>query len=129
MAGRAVVDSRWWYWVAALPVIAAFWLVTALWLWIATSAEFGAGPSGDPGSFAFSVTTLFAGVPFLVSLAVFPAAVYFDARALAAAGASWQPDPRRYGALAVATLPTGPAGSVPLACYYCYRRYRAVAFG
>lgn len=116
-----VVEARWWYWVATLPVMAAFAVVTAAWVSVAVGADLGA-----PASLAVALTAATFAVPFAVVLLVFPLAVYRDASALRAAGAAWPVHPGRLALLAAATVPTGPAGSVPLACYYLYRR-RAVA--
>jgi len=123
----AAVGSRWWYWVAAVPAIAGFGGLTFGWVALATTAEFGTALGTDPVEFALSLSALVVGAPLAPVLLVFPVATYLDARALTTAGADWRPTPARWAALAGASALT-VLGSVPFACYYCYRRYRAVGF-
>jgi hypothetical protein len=123
LPGDAGTDAgRWWYWVAAVPAGAALWLVSFAWLAVVATAEFGpAGVGGNTVATAFWLATLVTGVPLAVILVVFPVAVQRDARALGAVGATWQPDPQRWGLLALVGSVT-VAGSVPVAV--AYLRYR-----
>lgn len=104
--------GRWWYWVAAVPAVAAVWLASFLWLALAATAEFGpGGVGGDTVGTAFWLSLTVAGVPLFVVLALLPVALAKDAAALADADAGWQPDPGRWalyglaGALSVVGAP------------------------
>jgi len=129
-------DSRWWYWVAALPAyyvvgtVVGFIVGVAVFLLALTGAAtmepaMGA-PMGVGFGFAgvFVLAVLLAGVGLLLSV-VFPLAVYYDATAVAEAPGSWDPDPALYGLLALAGLVAQPL-QVPLAVYYLYKRHGAV---
>jgi hypothetical protein len=124
--GRRPPDSRWWYWIVGVSATALVWLVTFLWVALATAAEFGAdaGLGGDPVSVAFGLSLLIAGVPLAVVGLLFPAAALFDSRAVRRAGFEW-PAPGRWGAGAAASLLLPPV-AVALACYYVWRRHRRV---
>lgn len=112
-------QSRWWWWVAGLPAGVAFWAVTVLWLALATG---GTGLLADPFGSAVQLSTAVLAVPLLVLAVLFPVAVYRDASALVAGGLLDR-DPRRLGTAAAASLLTGPVLSVPLACWYLWRRH------
>ncbi|MFB6119979.1 MAG: hypothetical protein ABEJ68_02550 [Halobacteriaceae archaeon] len=123
LPGRSLPDAgRWWYWVAAVPAVTAVWALSFVWLAIAATAEFGAGGiGGDTVGVAFSLSLVVAGVPLAVVLVLLPVAVTKDARALAAVDAPWQPDPRRWGLLALAGAVT-VVGGVLVATRYTWRR-------
>lgn len=78
------VDSRWWYWVAAVPLVTGFWLVSAL--WVAAVAlvvpEAGATATGA----VVSIPAVALGVPALVAFVALPLALLQDARAVERAG-------------------------------------------
>ncbi|WP_318567928.1 hypothetical protein [Salinigranum marinum] len=126
----ADVDSRWWYWIAAVPV---YFLVTFVGGAVAAVLFVFAGlldVLGLGGLASFSTFVLFGGVAALFGLVgvvvafAFPVAVYVDARAIEAAGGEWQPDPVLWGLVAVvAVLVTNFVLSVPLALYYLYKRH------
>ena len=87
-SGRAV-DSRWWYWVAAVPAVFAFWLVAVAWVTVAVAL----GPLADANPLAQAAEismVAFVG-PFLVLTIVFPFAVYADATAVIDAAVGWRP--------------------------------------
>ena len=88
LAGGSV-DSRWWYWVAAVPAVFAFWLVAVAWVAIAVLLGPLAGPRPILQAAEISMVA-FVG-PFLLLTAVFPFAVYADAGAVAAADVDWRP--------------------------------------
>lgn len=122
--GAVAVDSRWWYWIAALPVVVAVWLVTFAWVALAVATEFGAGLlAGDPVPVAFSLSVLVAGVPLAVVGGMLPVATYMDTRAVVAAGVDWRPSPARWAAAGAGSL-LSLVGAPAFACYYLYRRHR-----
>ena len=124
----ATVESRWWYWIAAVPVYSAVSLLLGgllfgvffLGFWV----DVGFAVSGV---FAFALLMVLLAVPGLVLSVLFPLAVYVDARAVSEADVGWNPDPLLYGVVALAgVLVTAFTVSVPLALYYLYRRHDAV---
>jgi len=140
----ASVDSKWWYWVAALPL---YWVVTTVagfgfallaFTFALTGAGVGAGVgtvAGEPtvgvtaglglvglALVALAVLLAFAGV--VLSL-VFPVAVYLDAEAVSDARLDWRPDPALYGLLGLVGVVIQPL-QVPLAVYYLYKRHESV---
>ena len=129
----ASVDSRWWYWIAAVPALFVLTLgfgVAAAFLFLFGVALDVAGLAGvaSLGSFLlFSIGgVVFASVSLLVAV-LFPVATYVDARAIEEANLAWRPDPVLYGlAAAAAVIATNFVLSVPLALYYLYRRHGAV---
>lgn len=78
------VDSRWWYWVAAVPVVTAFWLVCSLWVAavVALVPEAVVADSAD----VLSIPAVALGVPALVAFLLLPLALWMDGRAVSAAG-------------------------------------------
>ena len=132
----ASVDSKWWYWVAAVPLywVASSVLGLAFGLVAFAFALTGAGighAGGMPGlGFGFGALG-FVGLAFLlvavglVLSLVFPVAAYLDAEAVADAGGDWQPDPALYGLVGLAGVVAQPL-QVPLAVYYLYKRRESV---
>jgi len=130
------VDSRWWYWVAAVPLywVASSVLGFAFGLVAFAFALTGAGVGhvgGMPGlGFGFGalgfvgLALLLVAVGMVLSLA-FPVAVYLDAEAVADARGDWQPDPALYGLVGLAGVVAQPL-QVPLAVYYLYKRHESV---
>ena len=86
------VDSRWWYWVAALPLSVGLWLVTVA--WVAFGLAVGPVADARPLAQAVELSMVAFGLPFLVLTLVQPAALLADAAAIAAA-TDWRPDRRR----------------------------------
>lgn len=145
LAGEAAVDSRWWYWVAAVPVAFAFWLASAAWVAVGTALDPGlAGGVGFESALGLALVAM--GVPLLVLLLVFPVAVHFDARAVAEQS-TWRPNRSLLAALAlaapvlaaaavaavvldavaavpgsIAAVTLGYLAAAPVAGYYLYRR-------
>lgn len=130
---REVVESRRWYWIAAVPVY--FVLATGVSLFalaligIAVGLDLvGAGGFAGPGLvtlLAFGAA-VFAAIGVVLAVA-FPIAVYLDARAVGETGYEWDPDAALYGLVAVVgVIATNFLVSVPLALYYLYRRHEAV---
>lgn len=78
------VDSRWWYWVAAVPVVTGFWLLSALWVAVVVFVvpEAGATATGA----VVSIPAVALGLPALVAFLVLPLALLRDARAVEDAG-------------------------------------------
>ena len=125
---EATVESRWWYWIAAVPVYfglsfvggALLFATVALGVWMDVGVAFS-------GAFLFALAAVLFGLPGLLLSVLFPVAVYVDARAVREADAGWNPDPALYGAVALAgVLATAFTVSVPMAIYYLYRRHEAV---
>ncbi len=135
------VNSRWWYWVAAVPIVFAFWLVTVA--WVAFAIEMGPnllfGPA-NPLEHAVLVSLTAMGIPFAVLIAILPLAVFQDAVAINRAETGWEPPTRNF-ALAglLGLISTGIVGvltidislaiivgfvlSVPFALYYLRERH------
>jgi hypothetical protein len=129
----ASIDSRWWYWIAAVPVLFGVSLglggaAVVLFLFgVALDVAGFAGVASLGGFVLFWLGTLFLGFVGLLVAVLFPIATYVDARAIEEAGLEWRPDPVLYGlAAAAAVLATNFVLSVPLALYYLYRRHGAV---
>ncbi|SEO59085.1 hypothetical protein SAMN04487948_103384 [Halogranum amylolyticum] len=132
---RASVDSRWWYWIAAVPLFALVGTVFGVLFGIVGFVGFFFGVGFDAGMLSVLpfvavalAVTLVAAVGGLLTL-VFPLAMYVDARAIteAAADYEWRPDPALYGLVALAgALTTTFVVTVPLALYYLYRRHETV---
>jgi len=125
---RPGVGSRWWYWIAAIPlyvvVSAAFGLLFA----VVALAGFGLGLEGGLVGFGLLFAFVVAlGLVGLVLTVLFPVATYVDARAVAASDASWTPDPLVWGLAALATVVLSAFTlSFVLAIYYLYKRHTAV---
>ncbi|MFB6091913.1 MAG: hypothetical protein ABEK02_02755 [Haloquadratum sp.] len=123
---RASVDSRWWYWIAAIPLyvvlggVLAVLFVGALFFDLFLTG----GLLTLAGAF---VVVPVVGLAGLVLSILFPIATYVDARAIAESDASWTPDPLLWGLAALATVVVSAFTlSVVLALYYLYRRHVAV---
>jgi hypothetical protein len=123
----AGVDSRWWYWIAAVPVYA---LLSTLIGFAAFVGVFLLGLAGDAvgfGFLAFFLLFVLIALPGLVLTVLFPIATYVDAKAVAEADVGWDPDPALYGLVALAgVLLTGFTVSLVLAVYYLYQRHKYV---
>lgn len=123
---RAEVDSRWWYWIAAVPVSALVALVGGVFLLFGFLFDlFLTG-----GMLTFGVTFLLVpvvGLAGLVLTVMYPVATYVDARAVAESPAEWTPDPLVWGLVALASVVLSAFSlSVVAALYYLYRRHGAV---
>ena len=103
------VETRWWYWVAAVPAAFAFWLLSVAWVAVAISLGPLAGPR--PLVQAAEVSLVAFGGPFLALTAVFPFAVYADASAVLDADVDWRP-PRALLTVAAAIGPLVSAMAV-----------------
>jgi hypothetical protein len=93
------VDSRWWYWVAGIPIVTAFWVASALWVAAVVLVVPEAGASAS--SAVVSLPAVALGVPALVAFLAFPLAAHMDKRAVDAAGGSLPGVATRTPALAV----------------------------
>lgn len=118
------VDSRWWYWVAAVPL---YFLLSTI-VGVAFFAIAILGFATDLGGLTlllFALVFLLIALPGLLLSVLFPLGIYLDAKAVAAADLEWSPDPVLYGLLAVAAvLVSAFTLGVPLALYYLYQRHR-----
>lgn len=132
---RASVDSKWWYWIAAVPVVALVGTVFGVLFGLLGFVGFLFGVGFDAGALSLVPFVAVALAVVLVALVggvltlVFPVAMYVDARAIneAAADYEWRPDPALYGLVALAgALTTTFVVTVPLALYYLYRRHETV---
>ncbi|SEW17247.1 hypothetical protein [Halobacterium jilantaiense] len=137
----ASVDSKRWYWVAALSL---YWVVatvagsvfTLVVLAFAVTGVASVGTvAGEPtvaitgglglvGLVLVALAILLVFVGGVLSL-VFPVAIYLDAEAVTDARLDWQPDPALYGLLGLAGVVAQPL-QVPLAVYYLYKRHESV---
>jgi hypothetical protein len=139
------VGTRWWYWIAAVPTVFAFWLVTVAWvafaIWMDPALTVFPGPD-DPLRNAVFMSLVAVGVPFVVLTAMLPMAVLQDVAAIGRADVGWEP-PGSYAAVALAgwvlgglvgLLTTNPflalivgfTASVPFALYYLRLRHRHI---
>ena len=125
---RAGVDSRWWYWIAAIPLYVV--VGAAFVLLFAVIALLGFGIGFDAGAVVAGllfVVALGLGLVGLVLTILFPVATYVDARAVAASDVSWTPDPLVWGLAALATVVLSAFTlSFVMAIYYLYKRHVAV---
>jgi hypothetical protein len=125
---RAGVDSRWWYWIAAIPLYVV--VGAAFVLLFAVVALLGFGIGFDAGFVAAGllfVAVFVLGLAGLVLTILFPIATYVDARAVAASDASWTPDPLVWGLAALATVVLSAFTlSFVMAVYYLYKRHVAI---
>jgi hypothetical protein len=78
------VRSRWWYWVAAVPLVTAFWAASALWIAVVVAVVPEAGASAT--SAVVSIPAVALGVPALVVYLAMPLAAHMDGRAVRNAG-------------------------------------------
>lgn len=92
------VGSRWWYWVAAVPLVTAFWAVSSLWVAV-VAVVVPEAVVADVESLV-SIPAVALGVPALVVFAIAPLALWRDARDIAAAGGDWPSDTGRPAKLA-----------------------------
>jgi hypothetical protein len=125
---RPGVDSRWWYWIAAIPLYVV--VGAAFVLLFAVVALLGFGIGFDAGFVAAGllfVAVFVLGLAGLVLTILFPIATYVDARAVAASDASWTPDPLVWGLAALATVVLSAFTlSFVMAVYYLYKRHVAI---
>lgn len=131
------VDSRWWLWIAAVPIFALIALLVSLFIVLPLALVGVIGMNGigmTPGmggfgggiGFAFVlVLGLFVGLPALLVTLMFPVALYFDSQAVSKAELEWTPDPVLYGLLGVASIFINLLGLV-VALYYLYQRRQYV---
>lgn len=136
------VRSRWWYWIAAVPVVFVFWLVTVAWVTFAILLEPSllSFTSDSPVVHAVSVSLVAVGIPFAVLTVVFPFAVFQDTQAIHRAESGWEPPSGNYsllgllGLVAAVTVGilmqsfsiaviTGLVLSVPFALFYLRERH------
>ena len=78
------VRSRWWYWVAAVPLVTAFWVASALWMVVVVAVVPEAGASAT--SAVVTIPAVALGVPALVVYLAMPLAAHMDGRAVRDAG-------------------------------------------
>ncbi|WP_435156061.1 hypothetical protein [Haladaptatus sp. DFWS20] len=143
------VESRWWYWIAAVPVVVAFWLVTVAWVAFAMSVDPSfVGDSPPPFLVRLLIATPHAtvvslvavGIPFAILIAILPLAVFQDTVAINRSETGWEPSSRNFAlaglfglvsAVVVGVLTidlslaiiAGIILSVPLALYYLRERH------
>ena len=132
------VESRWWYWVAALPlyVLIAIPISIVLFLVAFVPLFVGAGPGmGDPaviapvfGLWLVVMIGLFVGFALLglVLMFVFPIALYLDAKAVSESAIGWDPDPVLYAILGALHFFVSPIVGLIVGLYYLYRRHEHV---
>lgn len=130
------MESRWWYWIAAYPVVGLLFIPLAIIvgvLLMVLLVALDAGTSASAPS-AVALIVVFVGgllvlAFFLLGLAIFvvlPVALYFDAAAVEEAPVDWDPDPFVYALLAAMQFFVTPVIGFVVAVYYLYRRHTAV---
>ncbi|SNZ17707.1 hypothetical protein SAMN06269185_3096 [Natronoarchaeum philippinense] len=119
----AAGGSRWWYLIAAVPVV--YTLTLALAPMFTLSVVVGQ-PIPTAGVFLSpKVTILVLGTPaFLVTLSL-PLALHQDLRSLPLDAADWSPDREAWALLGAVGLFV-PGYAPVVASYYLYRRFRSV---
>ena len=120
---RAGVDSRWWYWIAAIPLFVVLGgLLAILFVGAFLFDLFLTG--GIATIFGAFVVVPVLGLLGLVLSIMYPIATYIDARAIAESDASWTPSPLLWGLIALATV-VGSVFTLSLvvALYYLYKRH------
>lgn len=104
MAGetRGVVhsDSRWWYWVAALPAVVALWTLSALWVVLGVSLDLGGGGLAGGTRSLVLLPAVALGAPAVVTFLLLPIALWRDGEAVRRAGAGWPDLPLVWAAVA-----------------------------
>ena len=123
---HAEVNSRWWYWIAAVPLSVVIATVGFIVFFITIL-------TGVAIDFEFAVAGLWilivpvVGLSGVIMTVMFPVATYIDARAIAESRYQWTPDPRIWGIIAFGTV-IGSVFvlSIVVAVYYLYRRHKAV---
>lgn len=120
------VASRWWYWIAAVPVYAVvtFFLAGLFFLFVVGTGMGGPGPMPVGPGVVFPLVVLLV-LPGLVLAVMLPVAFYFDATAVAESAVDWDPDPVLYALVGVVGIFVNVVGPVA-ALYYLYRRHRRV---
>ncbi|RDI71776.1 hypothetical protein [Halopelagius longus] len=123
---RADVDSRWWYWIAAVPAFGLAALVGGVFFLFGFLFDlFLTGGLLTFGAAFFLVPA--AGLVGLVLTVMYPIATYVDARAVAESRAEWTPDPLVWGLVALASVVLSAFSlSVVASLYYLYKRHGAV---
>lgn len=127
------VDSKWWYWVAAVPIYVAAGIlagiVAGLLFLLGIAVDIGGGMGIATGIVTVGVVvgSIGYGLVGLVLAVLFPLGIYNDATAIEASTARWEPDPVLYLLVAAASvLFTAFSVSAVVALYYLYRRHEAV---
>jgi len=132
-----VVDSRWWYWIVAYPVVTLLFIPLVIILGVIGLAPYVViSPDTQPRPLlgvAFGLLGLVVGmlllVLVLVSLAVFvmlPVALYMDSRAVSKAEYMWKPNPLLYGIVGMIQFLLTPLIGLIVALYYLYCRHEHV---
>ncbi len=127
------VDSRWWYWVAAVPIYVLIGAIGSVLVAILLIGTIGLDILGGGGAFTglASILLLIAGGIYglagLALLFLFPIGIYLDAKAIGDLPVEWQPDPILYGGLAaLSALFSAFTLSLFVALYYLYKRHGAI---
>ncbi|MEA1931392.1 MAG: hypothetical protein U9O06_07570 [Euryarchaeota archaeon] len=127
------VDSKWWYWVAAVPIYVAVGIlggiVAGVLFLLGFAVDIGGGMGIATGivTLGIVVGSLAYGLVGLVLAFLFPLGIYKDAMAIEASTARWEPDSVLYLVVAAASvLVTAFAVSAVVALYYLYRRHEAI---
>ena len=127
------VDSRWWYWVAAVPIYVLIGAIGSVLVAILLIGTIGLDILGGGGAFTglASILLLIAGGIYglagLALLFLFPIGIYLDAKAISELPVEWDPDPILYGGLAaLSALFSAFTLSLFVALYYLYKRHGAI---
>ncbi|MGM0604809.1 MAG: hypothetical protein ACQETB_03955 [Halobacteriota archaeon] len=127
------VESRYWYWVAAVPLYVLVGFVGSIVAAFAFLFGVGLDVAGGAGAVTILLVVLFGlvasifGLFGVVLLFAFPIGIYLDATAIADADVDWEPDAVLYGLLALGSaIVTAFTLSLFVALYYLYRRHEAI---
>lgn len=106
-AERGVVhaDSRWWYWVAAVPAVVALWTLSSLWVLVGVTLDTGTGTGGIGGGGLGGggivlLPAIALGAPAVVVFLLLPIALWRDGEATRQAGAGWPEYPTLWAGIA-----------------------------
>lgn len=130
-----VVDSRWWYWIVAYPVVTLLFVPFVVISSVVILSPFLAvGPEGPGGGavvlalvgWMLLLLTVFLVVAVFVVVMMLPVALYFDARAVGLSHVDWEPDPILYAIGGLSQFVVTPLVAVAVALYYLYQRHEHV---
>lgn len=136
VAREPAVDSRWWYWIAAYPLLSLLVVPLFVVIVLVGIVPFVILGWAEP-PMAIGVVwmlILLAGGGLVVILLMgmlgiflmLPIALYVDATAVNEADLQWKPDPLLYALVAVLQFFVTPLVGLLVSLYYLYRRHEAV---
>lgn len=129
----SVIDSNWWYWVAAMPLYAGIGMVVgiivAVLFFFSVIVDIGGGAgiaTGIVGLLVFSAGFVYVIAGLILSV-MSPIGIYMDAKEIEESSVPWDPDPILYLVVSAgAVIFTGAMLNVVIALYYLYRRHEEI---